>query len=76
MFFRNFQSFDGAQPAEAPYHGTPLYGTNPYLNPSNSMPPYHGEIFTPADSSLGKQEYGGPSEFDQEPPLMEGMYNV
>ncbi|CAG2065262.1 unnamed protein product [Timema podura] len=69
----DFQSFDAQPPPEGSYTGAPLYGSNPYLNPSGGVSGYHGDIFTPPSSSSaqpGFVEKGG--EFEEEPPLLEG----
>nr|CAD7606903.1 unnamed protein product [Timema genevievae] len=70
----DFQSFDAQPPPEGSYTGAPLYGSNPYLNPSGGVSGYHGDIFTPPSSSNaqpGFVEKGG--EFEEEPPLLEGL---
>jgi hypothetical protein len=72
---RNFQSFDASQPAEASYAGGPLYSSNPYLDPSVGPSGYHGDIFTPSAPSGGQPEFGNAgasSDFEDEPPLLEG----
>ncbi|XP_068085367.1 uncharacterized protein [Anabrus simplex] len=68
----NFQSFESAQSGGSQYVGTPLYPSNPYLDPNVGSSSYAGEIFTPAPTAA-QHSYGeGTSEFDQEPPLLEG----
>nr|CAD7440682.1 unnamed protein product [Timema bartmani] len=70
----DFQTFDAQPPPEGSYTGAPLYGSNPYLNPSGGVSGYHGDIFTPPASSNaqpGFVEKGG--EFEEEPPLLEDV---
>nr|CAD7404118.1 unnamed protein product [Timema poppensis] len=70
----DFQSFDAQPPPEGSYAGAPLYGSNPYLNPSGNASGYHGDIFTPpasGNAQPGFVEKGG--EFEEEPPLLEDL---
>ncbi|XP_075225349.1 uncharacterized protein LOC142326639 isoform X2 [Lycorma delicatula] len=64
----NFQSFpESGSGQQNLYSGAPLYGSNPYLDPSSGS--YGGELFTPSSKN-----YGGENgvDFDDEPPLLEG----
>nr|CAD7425803.1 unnamed protein product [Timema monikensis] len=73
----DFQSFDAQPPPEGSYAGAPLYGSNPYLNPSGNVSRYHGDIFTPpasGNAQPGFVEKGG--EFEEEPPLLEGKTDL
>jgi hypothetical protein len=74
IFFnsRNFQSFDASQPTEAPYARGSLY---PYLDPSEGAAGYHGDIFTPSAPYANQPGFGNDgisSDFEDEPPLLEG----
>lgn len=75
----NFQQFDHTQQTEASYaQQAPLYGSNPYLDPSASQA-YTGEIFNPATAPISQaaagshKGYTATSEFDDEPPLLEEL---
>ncbi|KAG8237042.1 hypothetical protein J437_LFUL017383 [Ladona fulva] len=75
----SFQQFDHTQQPDSTYaKQPPLYGSNPYLDPSATQP-YTGEIFNPAAATIhqepagGHKAYAGASEFDDEPPLLEEL---
>ncbi|XP_071454065.1 protein YIPF5 [Hetaerina americana] len=75
----DFQQFDHNQQNETPFvQQPPLYGSNPYLDPSASQV-YSGEIFNPATAPISHEAsgthkgYAATSEFDDEPPLLEEL---
>lgn len=68
MFSRNFQSFDSATAGgeKVQYQDQNIYGGNPYLNPTSG---YGANFYTPSSG----QNFGTADEFEDEPPLLEGM---
>lgn len=66
--FRNFQNFDNSQTTTLPpdYNSVPNYSTNSFYDPNA----YTSNIYS--NEKGFNSGVGGSSEFDDEPPLLEG----
>lgn len=69
--FRSFQSFD-SNSATTAYTDQTGYGNNPYLNSAGGN--FGGGIFLPAGAPGAQKFDSAGNEFEDEPPLLEGMH--
>ena len=75
--YRQFGQFDYSQSAPPPGDYGMEYGAeSPYMAPQQDNPMYTGSIMTPDPVSAGYSGSGDPENFEDEPPLLEGVYNL